>query len=185
MPEHCLLFSSLVIFYNNRFSFYPSSPPPPYFFLGGGRGWLLIKVVLVLPVLYVLGAEDVVGGDAGLAQVDPLGPHQPAGAELQVRRRINIDRALAAQLQRHRGQVLVGRSPRQQEGRSDRGGGGGLSVCCGSGYCSSVWKSFGTYRYQPDSKYRYFFCVALGPISINVYRVFIGSVASGTLSTGI
>ncbi|EAU65357.1 conserved hypothetical protein [Stigmatella aurantiaca DW4/3-1] len=49
--------------------------------------------------------EDVVRRDAGLPRVDALAPHHPLRRGLHVRRGIDDDRRLAAQLQRHPGQV--------------------------------------------------------------------------------
>jgi hypothetical protein len=64
-----------------------------------------------LPVLHLPGAENIVWRNAGLAQIDHFGPHEPARGQLQVRAAVNVHRALAAQLQRDRSQVPVGCLP--------------------------------------------------------------------------
>ena len=57
-------------------------------------------------LLHLLVHPHVVGADAGLAGVGPLGEGDPAGGELEVGVLVDDDRRLAAELQRDRRQVL-------------------------------------------------------------------------------
>ena len=57
-------------------------------------------------VLDVLVQEQVVRGDAGLAAVEALAPSDAAGGDGQVRVLVDNARALAAEFEDHRRQVL-------------------------------------------------------------------------------
>ncbi len=58
--------------------------------------------------MHLLVDEDVVGGDAGLAGVEPLPPGHAPGGHPQIGRAVDDHRALAAELEGHRGEVTGG-----------------------------------------------------------------------------
>jgi hypothetical protein len=68
----------------------------------------------LVPVLHLPRTENIVGSNAGLSQVDKLGPDQSPCGDCQVSCCVYVHRALTTQLQGHRGQVLVGCRPAQK-----------------------------------------------------------------------
>ena len=59
--------------------------------------------------MFYLGTKNVVWSHTNLSAVHKLAPTEPLDSVLQVPAVVNVRRRLPAQLQRARGQVLIGR----------------------------------------------------------------------------